>query len=130
MRWTLAFVLLTACGPSPVHPAADAATTFGPRTGAICPTPAVTYASFGRSFFATYCTTCHSVALTGAARAGAPVEFDFDTVGDVRAHLAAIDEVAASGPSATNVQMPFAGPTPTLGERQQLGQLLACAVPD
>lgn len=108
----------------------DAAMPFGPRTGASCPTPAVTYAGFGQTFFTTYCATCHASTLTGAARVGAPVGYDFDTIAGVRAHIVEIDQVAASGPSATNTTMPFAGPTPSLAERQQLGQLLACGVPD
>jgi uncharacterized membrane protein len=104
---------------------------FGPRSGATCPTPAVTYASFGQAFFSTYCTSCHAASLTGAARVGAPVGYDFDTIAGVRAHAIEIDEVAASGPAATNMQMPFgASPQPTLAEREQLGQLLACGVPD
>jgi cytochrome c5 len=108
----------------------DAHTDFGPRTGAICPTPAVTYAAFGQTFFSTYCTSCHASTLTGAARIGAPEGYDFDTAAGVRLHVVEIDEVAASGPSATNATMPFAGPMPTLAERQSLGQLLACGVPD
>jgi cytochrome c5 len=120
---------LASCGTT--HPpAADAATVFGPRTAATCPSPAVTYAAFGRSFFATYCTACHASTLTGAARLGAPEGYDFDTITGVRAFIPQIDEVAASGPGATNTTMPFAGPQPSLAEREQLGQLLACGVPD
>lgn len=122
--------LLAACGPAPGPAPGDAHVDFGPRTGAACPTPAVTYAAFGRSFFGTYCTGCHASTLTGAARLGAPPGYDFDTIEGVRAQALAIEQVAASGPAATNTQMPFAGPMPTLAERELLGQLLACGVPD
>ena len=131
---TLAFgaisAALVACGPPPIHPMPDARTDFGPRTGATCPTPAVTYAAFGQTFFSRYCTNCHASTLTGTARTGAPVGYDFDSAAGVRAHIIEMDEVAASGPNATNTAMPLVGTAPSLAERQQLGQLLACGVPD
>lgn len=123
------FALLGSCG-TPIRAMPDAHQDFGPRTGAICPTPAVTYAAFGQSFFSAYCTSCHASTVTGAARLGAPEGWDFDSIAGVRARIVEIDEVAASGPAATNITMPFSGPTPTPAERAQLGQLLACGVPD
>jgi uncharacterized membrane protein len=109
-------ILLSACSSSP-------------ETGASCPpgTPP-TYASFGRAFFARYCTGCHS--RNAASRFGAPREQNFDTEDDIRAHAIAIDSEAASGPDATNTDMPdMTGPVqspPTQHERELLGQFLAC----
>jgi cytochrome c5 len=108
----------------------DAQVVLGPRTGATCPTPAVTYADFGQAFFAAYCTRCHASTVTGADRNGAPADHNYETVEGVRAFMVEIDEVAASGPNATNDAMPFLGSEPSLAERQLLGQLLACGVPD
>jgi len=125
----LAAALAVSCGPSP-HPMGDASIVVGPRTGSTCPTPAVTWSGFGQTFFTTYCTRCHASTLMGSARTGAPVGYDWDQVAIVRMHIAEIDEVAASGPNATNTAMPFLGTQPSLAERQMLGQLLACGVPD
>jgi uncharacterized membrane protein len=110
------FILLSAC-------------SFSPGTGASCPPAAApTYASFGRAFFARYCTGCHS--RNAASRFGAPRDLDFDTEDDVRAHASAIDSEAASGPDATYTDMPdMTGPVqspPTQHERELLGQFLAC----
>lgn len=86
----------------------------------------LTYESFGGSFMETYCTRCHSSTLTGDARMGAAVYHDFDTLAGVLAFAEHIDGQAASGPAATNELMPIGAPTPTLAERQQLGEWLAC----
>jgi len=99
------------------------------QSGATCPTAnAPTYESFGRSFFATYCTSCHSAAAV--SRHGAPPGIDFDTEDEIRRHTTAIDAEAAAGPQATNTDMPdMTGPVhmqPTETQRQQLGQFLAC----
>jgi len=125
----LTLLLFASCGPSP-HDMGDAAVMVGPATHAVCSSTPTTWSGFGQSFFTTYCTRCHSASVTGAARVGAPVGLDYDSVTDVRAHAAEIDQVAASGPSATNTFMPFTAPRPTVAERVQLGQLLACGVPD
>lgn len=100
-----------------------------PSTGARCPsTTPPTYASFGRAFFASYCTGCHSAGARD--RHGAPPEIDFDSEADVRRHAHAIDAEAAAGPDAINTDMPdMSGPVhvpPTLAERRALGELLAC----
>ena len=100
-------------------------------SGATCPeTDAPTAASFGTAFMQTYCLSCHSASVTGSKRESAPPDFNFDTVEDVRFHAMHIDEHAASGPSATNTEMPPANkPKPTLHERELLGQWLACGAP-
>lgn len=103
---------------------------IGTPTRAQCPSTPVTWSGFGQSFFTTYCITCHSTSVVGAARNGAPVGYDYDSAAMVRPHIVEIDQVAASGPGATNTSMPFRGVQPSIAERQMLGQLLACGVPD
>ncbi len=105
-----------------------AETEFGPPTEATCPEGStLTWESFGQDFMTTYCTECHASTLMGADRQGAPLYHDFDTLDGVLPVLDHIDWKAASGPAATNELMPPAGnPTPTLEERQQLGEWLAC----
>jgi uncharacterized membrane protein len=106
-----------------------AACDDGTPTGSTCPTSnAPTYGSFGEVFFTTYCTGCHSG--SAADRNGAPDDFNFDTEAEVKQHAVDIDTEAASGPKATNSDMPeLDGPVtqaPTTDERVLLGQFLAC----
>ena len=103
---------------------------LGPPTGAACPTTStLTYASFGKPFMESYCTRCHSSELTGAARNGATAFHDFDTLIGVQSVSDHIDQTAGSGPEATNDQMPPDGAMPTLAERQQLAEWIACGAP-
>lgn len=96
-------------------------------TGSICPTTdPPTYDTFGKNFFDTYCTSCHSSARTGSARGGAPSGLNYDTLAGVRADLDGIDGEAAAGPDATNTSMPEGLPKPTQAERLTLGQYIAC----
>ena len=67
--------------------------------------------------------------MAGADRQGAPSFHDFDTVFGVRAVRVHIDETTAAGPAAVNTSMPPDGDRPTLAERQQLGEWLACRAP-
>ena len=106
-----------------------AACTTGKPTDSVCPTSdPPTYGSFGQTFFTTYCTGCHSSTATN--RNGAPSDMNFDSEADIDMHLADIDAEAASGPAATNTEMPeLDGPVsepPTTAERVTLGQFLAC----
>ena len=106
---------------------ADDESVLGPPTGALCPpSPTLTYANFGQAFMEAYCTRCHSSTLTGAARMGAPDFHDFDTQFGVQAVAEHIDEAAAAGPAATNTAMPPNAPMPSLAERQQLAEWIAC----
>ena len=99
----------------------------GKPTDSTCqPGSTLTYESFGRSFMDSYCVRCHSASLSGDARNGAPAGHDFDTFQGVFIVAEHIDEYAASGPAATNTLMPPSAPKPSLSERQQLGELLAC----
>ncbi len=91
---------LAACGSS------------GTPTASVCPTTPVTYASFGKTFFDTYCTRCHG---------------EYKTEAGVKRDLDSIDLEAAKGPNATNVSMPEGGSKPSDAEREMLGQFLACS---
>ncbi len=118
----LVFVMVLAgCGPDSV---------FGPPTESVCPTDStLTYENFGKGFMTQYCTRCHSSELMGADRQGAPSFHDFDTLYGIRAVSDHIDETTASGPAATNTGMPPDNPAPTLDERKQLGEWIACGMP-
>jgi hypothetical protein len=103
---------------------------FGPPTESICPTDStLTYESFGRPFMEAYCTRCHHSEREGADRMGAPAYHDFDTLFGIRAVSHHIDETAAAGPAAVNEMMPPSGDRPTLDERYQLGEWIACGMP-
>lgn len=109
---------------------ADDDKVLGPATGATCtPTSTLTYATFGQPFMASYCTRCHSAALTGDARMGATEFHDFDTQLGVRQVMDHIDQAAGSGPNATNDQMPPDGAMPSLPEREMLAEWIACGAP-
>lgn len=115
MKQLLLLFVFAACGGSP--------------TGSECPSSnAPTYGSFGKVFFDTYCTQCHSA--NSNARHDAPSDMNFDTEDEIRAHAADIDEEAAFGPNAKNTDMPDLGTAvktaPTDEERTLLGQFLAC----
>lgn len=104
---------------------------FGDPTGSTCPQGStLTYNNFGAAFMGQYCTRCHSSELTGAARNGAPSFHDFDTLAGIKAVSDHIDETAAAGPASTNEGMPEDGAKPTLMERQQLGEWIACGMPE
>lgn len=108
----------------------DTPPVFGPPTQSECPPGStLTWDSFGNKFMADYCTSCHHSELSGEARHGAPSFHDFDTVYGVRAVDDHVDETTASGPAATNTSMPPDGRKPTLDERRQLGEWLACGAP-
>jgi uncharacterized membrane protein len=110
--------------------ACDGGAYEGKPTGAVCPDDStLTWNSFGRQFFADYCTRCHSSELRGAERQGAPNDHNFDTVQGVRAELDHTDESTAAGPDAVNTWMPLGAPTPTEDERRKLGEWLACGAP-
>lgn len=88
-------------------------------TGSVCPPDStLTYASFGRPFFQTYCNGCHN----GRAR---PL---LTTQDNIQAYADSIDGVAAAGPDAVNTKMPQDQAVP-LAERQKLGEWLACGAP-
>jgi uncharacterized membrane protein len=125
---SLALVLVTLSSCDGDEPDGEA----GGPSGAICPADSnLTYTTFGQAFMEEYCTRCHSSALSGAARNGAPSDHDFDTLGAIRSTAAEhIDEQAAAGPARVNTLMPPSGePRPSEAERRQLGEWLACRTP-
>lgn len=108
----------------------DEDSVFGPPTQATCPQGStLTFENFGKAFMEQYCTRCHSSALTGSARNGAPKFHDFDTVGGVRSVRDHVDQTAAGGPSSLNTSMPPSAPIPSEDERRKLGEWLACEAP-
>jgi hypothetical protein len=74
-----------------------------------------TYETFAMGFFEEWCTRCHSSALAGDDRNGAPVGYDWDVEATVRDHL----EEIRSAVGVTNF-MPFEPPDPTCDERRRL----------
>jgi hypothetical protein len=103
----------------------------GGATGSVCPSGnTLTYASFGESFMTRFCIRCHSTALMGDMRQGAPADHNFNSFAGVFRFADHIDEHAAAGPNAVNTDMPPSDPRPTEDERRQLGQWLACETSD
>lgn len=121
----LALAALSSCGSD------KAAADSGGPSGAVCPTGStLTYDTFGQAFMEDYCTRCHSSALTGAARNGAPSDHDFDTLAGIQdTEVEHLDEQAAGGPDGVNTIMPPTGSKPTEAERRQFGEWLACGTP-
>jgi len=101
---------------------------IGPASGATCPQGStLSYESFGKAFMDTYCVRCHSTKLkTQTERMFAPEGHDFDVFEGIIGVAEHIDQYAASGPDKTNVMMPPSGAKPTMEEREQLGEWLAC----
>lgn len=98
-------------------------------SGSVCPPDStLTYEGFARPFMEMYCTECHSSELHGADRKGAPLFHDFDSEFGIVVVGDHVDEYAAAGPDAVNTMMPPGDPKPTLEERQQLGEYVACAL--
>ena len=100
----------------------------GPWTGTLCPEEGtkLTYQDFGRPFLESYCFRCHGLHVTGELRQGAPVDHMFDTAFDCWIDANHIDQLAGSGPLATNEEMPPDGPFPTVEERRKLSLWLSC----
>ena len=126
---TVVLIALTGCsGEDSDHH--GTATDAGVPTQSTCPsTQTLTYDNFGKGFFESYCLRCHSSKVVGDARAGAPTDHNFDTVGDARTVAEHIDKLAAAGPGGTNTSMPPAGSAPSEAERRKLGEWLACGAP-
>ena len=115
-------VVLAACDEEPL---------FGPATESVCPqTQTLTYENFGKPFMEDYCTECHDSQKRGEDRQGATSFHDFDTIYGIRAVWEHIDFTTAAGPTGiVNDSMPPEGPYPTLEEREQLGEWIACDTP-
>lgn len=85
-----------------------------------CPTGGtmLTYDNFGKDFFNSYCTSCHS----GGSGVSEAQDKPFDSQADIQAHAGQIYSEAGG----TNTGMPPSGTGPTADERTQLAEWLSC----
>lgn len=83
----------------------------------------LTYASFGKSFMDANCQRCHG--QTSTDRQGAPGDYDFGSIDDVRVHKSRIFARAA----ADNTTMPPGPDDPSEDEREKLAEWLSCGAP-
>jgi hypothetical protein len=129
---------LAACGSARDVTSSTSAECTTLPTGSTCVGTPPTYDGFAKGFFDTYCIRCHSTTLvTPEQRHFADPTVNLNTAEGARAvDRCRIDRMAGSGPSQTNTIMPFdirnEDPTqrfPTVGERVQLSQWLACGTP-
>lgn len=115
-RWAWLALGLLACADGPPTP-----------TGSTCPDDStLTWETFGQPFMESYCVACHSSELHGDERQGAPLYHDFDTLEGVVVVSNHVDERAAAGPEAVNRNMPPSTPRPSVREREDLGEWIAC----
>jgi len=96
------------------------AASCGNDTRVECTDSPLTYQTFGDPFIASWCRGCHSAELVPTMRQAAPLDVNFDTPGEVRAHRMKILELAG-----TSAQMPPSG-GPSDEERALLREWLAC----
>lgn len=85
---------------------------------------ALTFSNFGRGFMLSWCTGCHSSALVGEERAGAPEGTDFDRLPVIEAFA---ERIWARSADDNLTMPPVSGPGAQ--ERFLLGQWLACGAP-
>lgn len=101
---------MTACssssGSAPVDAAVEVAVETGRSTDVNCD-PALTYASFGMDFFATFCGRCHIWTQESAQ----------------------LDGDAIAGAAGSSTTMPPSAPFPTADQRMQLVQWISCGAP-
>jgi uncharacterized membrane protein len=83
----------------------------------------VTYESFGKDFFNTYCQSCHGASVTD--RNGAPDDVFFDSRDDIWEQREQVFAQAAD----SNTSMPIGPHGPTDADRQKLADWLACGAP-
>jgi hypothetical protein len=132
-RSTLAVALglaLASCSNGDDTTVPDAVTPItGLSTGATCPESSdLSYASFGQPFFQAYCLRCHTAAISGPQRQ-APLDRDFDDVAMIRANAYNIDQMTGAGPNGARQVMPPGDNKPSLEQRTQLSEWLACGAP-
>jgi uncharacterized membrane protein len=126
-----AFAFLALTGAASCGGDDDPAEEEGKPSGAVCPSGStLTYENFGRTFMTTYCTRCHSSAVTGEMRQGAPADHNFDSLAGIVDMAEHIDEHAAAGPDSVNTAMPPSDPKPMADDRRKLGEWLACITSD
>ena len=83
-----------------------------------------TWATYAMGFFATNCTRCHSSTLSGSARNGAPVGYNWDDQASVKSHGTLIRMEVG-----TNDEMPLNAPFPTCDERLRISKWLDAGQP-
>lgn len=83
-----------------------------------------TFTGYAQPMFQQFCTRCHASTLTGAARNGAPVGFDWDVESAVRAQLPRI-----RGAVGVLNFMPLNEPRPTCADRQRLVRWIDAGAP-
>lgn len=108
--------------------------TADPVDEVLCPPEGtfLTYGNFGKPYFTTWCTNCHSSQMLPAGgtdqgldgRQGAPVGIDFDSYAKIVNHADRI-QIVATGKDAA---MPPAG-GPSFKERKKLEEWLICGLP-
>ncbi len=110
----LLLLVIAACDPAPV--------TIDQMK---CPPGGtmLTYDNFGAQFMNDNCNSCPSAQY--AARHGAPDNFRFDTLDEVRSHAARIF-VDAAGPTPSIPPGPY---DPPPDERERLAEWLVCGAP-
>jgi hypothetical protein len=74
-----------------------------------------TWASYAQSFFAMYCTRCHSSTLTGSMRNGAPDGYNWDDETAVHTRISQIRTAVGVGNF-----MPPSDPKPACDERRRI----------
>ena len=114
---------LAACEDNPV---------FGPPTESMCPQGStLTYENFGKGFMDPL---LHALSLERADGRRSPWRADRSTTSTrctgSRPSHDHVDETTAAGPAAINDGMPQTAPFPTLEERKQLGEWIACGMPE
>jgi len=140
--WWMVLLSLTlfACDdPLPAEPAVvesnaeseDEDGAMGQATEAVCATGStLTYETFAKPFFANYCVSCHASDLTDRERMDAPTDHNLDTLDGILDGIEHVAAAAAAGPMVINTSMPPRGnPMPSVSERRQLGEWIACGAP-
>ncbi len=90
-----------------------------------CEQSTLSYQNFGASFMSDYCTTCHSVSLTGSDRNLAPAGIDFDEHADVLARAGRVQVRTIDLGS----MPPLRSPQPSAAELADLSEWLSCGAP-
>lgn len=88
-----------------------------------CEDNTINYHTVGQPFLRTYCTSCHSAQLDGAARFGAPANVNLDTLRDARNFAARIRARSLD----SNTMPPTGGIQPY--EKELIAQWLDCGTP-
>lgn len=90
-----------------------------------CPPEGTTldYESFARPFFARHCNMCHGASVED--RRGAPIAYVFDTHDQAKA----LERRVFARSASDNTSMPPGPDDPTLDERDDLAEWIACGSP-